>query len=62
MHNGTRQGEEVEAGHRVQHLVETRDLQPDVCMFYPEAADDRRREAAWIAAKEHSFVDRLQYR
>lgn len=39
------------------HLVETRDMQPDVCMLYPEAADERRQTAAWIAAEEPCFVD-----
>lgn len=39
------------------HLVEARDMQPDVCMLYPELADGRRGTGAWIAAKEPCFVD-----
>lgn len=42
---------------RLDHLVETRDMQPDVCILYPAGADERRETAAWIAAKEPSFVD-----
>lgn len=62
MPKGNIPAEEVTAETRVEHLLEARDLQPDVCMRYPKEADERRREAAWISAKGPSFVDLLKYR
>lgn len=57
MDNRTRPGTKDTGAGRLDHLVEARDMQPDVCMLYPEGEDERRRTSAWISAKEPSFVD-----
>lgn len=42
---------------RLQHRIEERTQQPNVCTVYPVDIDEDKLMATWISAKEGSFVD-----